>query len=188
MEDDSTKINTTLSAEDPETEGRRPLSPDEARGLVRATKSVHYAASLRRLRQPLMSAALLRGGTIPAELFFSGVIWRCLFPGFEKLRFVGGYFPGGDGTTLPVEITADGKIIRHVPSPLRLDIASGTFIGIEEHVFRILADTARRGPDAIDQLERAPQAGGYYSGLSYLRDGHIMGPVEFFLPEQPLVL
>lgn len=188
MEDDGAKIATTLSAEDPETDGRRTLGAEEARGLVLATKSIHYAASLRRLRQPLISAALLRGGTIPPELQFNGVIWRCLFPGFENLRFVGGYFPGWDGTTLPIDLTPDGKVIRNMVSPLRLDVASGTFIGIEEHIFRILADTARRGPASIGQLERAPLADGYYSGLSYLRDGHIMGPVEFFQPEEPLAL
>jgi hypothetical protein len=155
---------------------------------VLATKSVHYAASLRRLRQPLMAAALLRGATIPPELLFNAVVWRCHFPGFEKLRFVGGYFPGDDGSTQPFTLSPEGKLIRNVANPLRLDVASGTFVGIEEHIFHILADTARRGPAAIGQLELAPRAGGYYSGISYLRDGHILGPIEFFEPEQALAL
>lgn len=182
LEDDSRRIATTLSVEDPETEGRRPLLPEEARGLILATKSVHYVASLRRLRQPLMSAALLTGGVLPTELTFSAVIWRCLFPGFEKLRFIGGYFPG-EGTTLPLELTPDGNVIDSTPNPLRLDVASGTFVGIEKSVFRILAETARRGPEAISQLEPAPPAGSHYSGVSYLRDGHILGPIDFFRPE-----
>jgi hypothetical protein len=187
MEDDSPNIRTTLSVEDPATEGRRQLGPDDARGLMLATKSLHYAASLRRLRQPLMAAALLRGATIPSELTFNGVVWRCSFPGFEKLRFVGGYFPG-DGGTQPFSFAADGTVVRNTPNPLRLDVAAGTFVGIELHIFKILADTARRGPGAIGQLERAPLAGGYYSGLSYLRDGHMLGPIEFFEPEQGIVL
>lgn len=188
MEDDSARIATTIAAEDPETEGRRRINPEDSRGLALAIKSVHYAYSLRRLRQPLMFAALVSGGTVPADLSFNAIIWRCLLPGFEHFRFVGGYFPGGDGTTLPFDVTPDGGIIFNRPNPLRLDIASGTFIGIEKQIFSTLAETARRGPDVIGQLERAPAAGGYYSGISYLPDGQIMGPIEFFIPEAPITL
>jgi hypothetical protein len=189
MEHDSPKIVTTLSAEDPETEGRRPLGPDDRNGLALAVKSIHYANSLRRMRQPLMSAALLRGLTLPEELRINAWVWKCVFPGYEKFHFVGGFFPGTDGATPQYQVTADGKTIVHnPPSPFRLDIASGTFFGLEEKIFHTLAGAARGGPGALFQLRPAPRAESYFSGLSFLQDGHVLGPIEFFQPVAPISL
>lgn len=181
METDSAKISTTLSAEDPETRGERPLGEDRF-GLAYATKSIHYASSLQRLRQPLIAEALLRGFTIPEELQFRLVVWQCLLPPFSSLRFVGGYFPDPGGRGLPFELSKDGKFIFAPADPFRLDIGSGTFFGIEEHTFKILAATVRIGPAEVDRLQ--PLEGSLFvdSSVSLLRDGHIAGPIEFFRP------
>ncbi|HEY9237176.1 MAG TPA: hypothetical protein VIP08_19290 [Phenylobacterium sp.] len=178
---DSAKIATTLAAEDPETRGEFPVSDDRP-GLAYATKSIHYASSLQRLRQPVISAALMRGSRIPAELQFRVVLWECLLPGLEKMKFVGGYFPGRDGSALPFEMTKEGKLIHNPPHPLRLDVVSGTFFGIEEKVFRTLVDTARNGPGRIAGLRPLDRPQAAYSGLSLLADGHVVGPVELFRP------
>lgn len=180
-ESDSVKISTTLSAEDPETLGQRPLGEDRF-GLVYATKSIHYASSLQRLRQPLIAEALLRGFTIPEELQFRLVVWECLLPPFAKLRFVGGYFPDAAGGSLPFEVSPDGKIKYTPADPLRLDIGSGTFFGIEEYTFKILAAAVRAGSAELGRLQ--PLEGSLFveSSVSLLRDGHMVGPIEFFRP------
>jgi hypothetical protein len=181
MEDDSVKVATKLSAEDPETRGVRPVGEDRP-GLAFATKSIHYASSLQRLRLPLMSEALRRGFTIPNELRFSRIVWECVLPPFAKLRFVGGYFPEPGGRELPWQMTEDGKITHTPPDPLRLDIGSGTFFGIEEHTFNILIRAARNGSAEVGQLR--PLEGSLFvdSSISLLRDGHVLGPIEFFRP------
>lgn len=181
METDSARVLTTLSAEDPETRGERSLG-DDGLGLAYATKSIHYASSLQRLRQPLIAEALLRGFTIPEELQFRLFTWECLMPPFDGLLFVGGYFPDRVARGLPFERTPDGKFIYTPPDPFRLDIASGTFFGIEKHTFKILVEAARVGPAEVAQLR--PLDGTLFaeSSLSLLPDGHIMGPIEFFRP------
>lgn len=186
FESDSAKIRTTLSAEDPETEGTRPLGPDTP-GLAYAIKALNYVASLNRLRQPLLAAALERGARLQPELLFNATVWQSFWPELKGLRFVGGYFPKGEGTTLPYK-RFEGKLIHNPPDPLRLDIDSGTFIGIEEGVFRTLAETARFGPARIGDLRPIPRRPVGYSGLSLLPDGQVLGPIEFFAPVEEITL
>ncbi|WP_207458928.1 hypothetical protein [Azospirillum sp. SYSU D00513] len=186
METDSAKISTTLLAEDPETLGERPLGSDSL-GLVFATKSIHYASSLQRLRQPLMAQALLRGFTIPEELQFQLVVWKCLLPPLDKLQFVGGYFPDSPGLP-PIKLTPEGQVIFHPADPFRLDIGSGTFFGIEKRTFKILAEATRTGPHAVAQLEPLEGSRFAESSLSLLRDGHILGPVDFFRPVEVITV
>jgi len=183
---DSAKVRTTLSAEDPATPGERSVG-DEGRGLSYAVKSIHYSSSLQRLRQPLLAAALLRGFRLPGELQFRVVVWQCMLPPLDKLKFAGGFFPKGADGVLPYQI-ADGKLIHTPNDPLRLDISSGTFFGIELGTLQILAATARVGPGAIEGLRPLEPQPAVYSGLSYLVDGHILGPIEFFRPVQTIDL
>lgn len=186
FETDSTAIRTTLSAEDPETPGQRPLG-DDSPGLAYAIKALNYSASLRRLRQPLLAAALQAGVRIQPDLAFNATVWESFWPPLKGLRFVGGYFPKGPGSVLPYSLDG-GKLIHTPPDPLRLDISSGTFVGIEEEIFRTLADAARVGPSRISELrpiERRPVG---YSGISLLGDGHVIGPIDFFVPVEAITL
>jgi hypothetical protein len=176
----SPKIFTKLSAEDPETTGERPFA-DDSGGLAAAVKSLHYAPSLAKLRQPILSAALARGFTIPDELRFQVAIWQCFLPQLKGLRFVGGYFPRDGRNVLPYSMQGDKMVFMH-HDPFRLDISSGTFFGIEENTFGRLVDTARVGPLTINQLPRLDRIGTGYSGASLLRDGHVLGPIELFSP------
>lgn len=186
FEGDSAKTFTTLSAEDPETPGRRPLGEAD-RGLAFATKSLHYAASMRRLRQPLIAAALQRGVRLPPELLFNATVWKSHWPPIAHLRFIGGYYPSRAGATLPYRID-DGKLVYTPPDPLRLDIATGTFVGIEEVTFKMLAATARDGPGRIGELRPIELIRAGYSAISLLRDGQVLGPIEFFYPVDSVTL
>ena len=176
----SAKVFTKLSAEDPKTPGERPFV-DEGRNFAAAVRSIHYAGSLRKLRQPILSTALAHGYLIPDELQFQVVVWRSLLPQLKGLRFVGGYFPSDPEGGLPYSIH-DGKIFMQHKDPLRLDIGSGTFFGIAEPVFERLVATARFGPAAINELRLLDRPGTGYSGASLLKDGHVLGPVELFVP------
>lgn len=188
FEGDSTKTFTTLSAEDPQTPGRRSLGErDGDVSLAYATKSLHFAASLRRLRQPLIAAALQSGLQIPPDLLFNATVWKSLWPPIAHLRFVGGYYPSRFGATLPYRLE-DGKLVHTPPDALRLDIASGTFVGIEERTFKMLAATARDGPARIGELRPLERTRAGYSGISLLRDGHVLGPIEFFYPIESITL
>jgi hypothetical protein len=183
MENDSTKVSTQLSAEDPETRGVGPVGEDRP-GLALATKSIHYAASFQRLQLPLIGEALRRGFIIPNELLFRRVIWQCVIPvpPYSKLRFVGGYYPEPGALVLPWQTTPEGQIKYTAPDMLRLDIGSGTFFGIEETTFKTLAAAARQGSGRLRELR--PLEGPRFadSSVSLLRDGHVIGPIEFFRP------
>lgn len=176
----SANIFTKLSAEDPETKGERPFF-DESGAVSAAIRSLHYAPSLAKLRQPILSAALATGTTIAAELSFQLVLWESFLSSLKGLRFVGGYFPTDPEGTLPYAIR-DGKFVMAPEDPFRLDRSTGTFIGIEEATFRRLVDTARNGPLQINELPRLDRRITGYSGASYLRDGHVLGPIELFRP------
>lgn len=176
----SANIFTKLSAEDPETKGERPFF-DESGAMPAAIRSLHYAPSLAKIRQPILSAALATGTTIADELRFRIVLWESFLPTLKGLRFVGGYFPTDPNSTLPYALE-DGKFVMAPDDPFRLDRSTGTFIGIEEATFRRLVDTARNGPFQINELPRLDRRATGYSGASYLRDGHVLGPIELFRP------
>ncbi|WP_339694569.1 hypothetical protein [Celeribacter baekdonensis] len=176
----SPAIFTTLSAEDPQTPGERPFF-DESGAFAAAVRSVHYASSLAKIRQPVLSAALATGTTIADDLSFQIIIWECLLPALKGLRFVGGYFPTDPEGVQPFRFHA-GKLVAVPNDPLRLDRSSGTFIGIEEKTFRHLVGTARNGPMTINDLPRIERRITGFSGASYLPDGHVLGSIDLFRP------
>lgn len=173
-------IFTTLSAEDPQTPGERSFF-DESGGFAAAVRSLHYAPSLTKIRLPVLSAALETGTTIAGDLSFQVVLWKCLLPTLEGLRFVGGYFPTDPEGVRPFEFY-NGKLVIVPDDPFRLDRSSGTFIGIEEKTFRHLVSTARDGPMTINELPRNERRITGYGGASYLSDGHVLGPIDLFRP------
>lgn len=179
-ETDRASTYTKLSAEDPQTPGERPFV-DEEGGFSAAVRSLHYAGTLRRLRQPILATALAHGRLIPDELQFQVAVWQSFLSELEGLRFVGGYFPKGPGNGLPYHLD-EGKIVMTQRDPLRLDIGSGTFVGVEEKIFGTLVSTARNGPGAINDLRLLDRINSGYSGASLLRDGHVLGPIELFYP------
>ena len=84
---------------------------------------------------------------------FQIVLWESVLPSMKGLRFVGGFYPSDLDRFIPYT-TLDGKVVMRPSDPFRLDRGSGTFIGIEEKIFRRLAETARSGPLWINNLPR----------------------------------
>ena len=96
------------------------------------------------------------------------------------MRFVGGYWPSPNGN-LPFGIQ-NGNIVANPHDPLRLDSGQGTFFGVEESIFRSLVSVARTGNHQIGQIPTLESIAPFYSAISLLRDGSVVGPVELFFP------
>jgi hypothetical protein len=82
----------------------------------------------------------------------------------------------------------NGRIIFDLADPLRLDVGRGTFFGLEEKIFQQVVGMARGGTSLARQINRFEEIEPFYSGISVLRDGSVIGPIEFFLPVQQAVL
>ncbi len=180
FESDGSRTFSKIYAEDPKTPGEEEFI-EEGAVLSSAIKSVHYARSWSRLRQPLLSAALLRGFTISNELRFQVAFWECLLPTMRRLSFVGGYFPELPDAVQPFAIQ-DGKYFVQPPDPFRLDRSAGTFVGIEKGIALQLVAGAREGMSAIRALRRLDAPASGTSDVSLFPDGHVIGPIGMFRP------
>ena len=119
---------------------------------------------------------------MPEELRVSGVAWRVATGPLQGRRFVGGYYAvGGVGARIR---EAGGSISFESWDPLRLDLPGFTFFGLEENILRQVVEVARsRSPEAAD-IEPFQLTEFFYSGFSVLRDGSVLAPLEFMVPEQ----
>jgi hypothetical protein len=171
-------VKSTLFAEDPASPGEQPLR--EAPSLGAMVMALHYASIATKIRQPLLAAALQSGVPVPEEIQFPAAVWEFRTPPLQGKRFVGGYFPGSDGAA-PIQVN-DGNTVFLSSNPWRLDVAAGTFFGVEENIFRSVCAMGRAGDVAAAQVGLFPDFPPIYSGLSLLRDGSVIGPVEFFNP------
>jgi hypothetical protein len=100
--------------------------------------------------------------------------------------FVGGYYPGPSGESA-FELHGD-ELRSRIGDPLRLDQPRGTFVGVEAEVFRSIVASCRFGEAVTPRIPQAEDIGRLYSAISMLRDGSVVGPVEFFTPVQRDVL
>lgn len=179
------KPNTksTLYAEDPETPGERPLEPDDTPLLGRAVVSLHYAEIASKLNQPILADALLQGYAVPEEIRFPTIVWTLQTGPLAGARFIGGYFPPSSGPVPMREV--EGRIVIGSADPLRLDVGFGTFFGVEEKIFKQVVAIARNAPTVAPQVSQFEQIQPFYSAVSILRDGSVIGPLEFFTPTEP---
>jgi hypothetical protein len=173
-------VNSQIFAEDPESQGEGALRDDPSLGDM--VIALHYSTIAAKLRQPILSAALETGVRVSEEIQFPATVWEILLPPYEKKRFVGGYFAGPDGVA-PVQIK-NGNLHFLPVDPLRIDFAPGTFFGVEESVFQAICAMARSRETGVIDLNPIPRPVFFYSAISYLRDGSIIGPVDFFRPLQ----
>jgi hypothetical protein len=171
-------VKSTVFAEDPASPGEGPLR--EASGLGSMVIALHYADIVAKIRQPLLSASLRSGVPVPEEIQFPAAVWEFRTPPLQGKRFVGGYFPGPIGTA-PIHFE-NGRTIFLNSNPWRLDVAPGTFFGVEESIFRSICAMGRAADLRAGQVRQFPDTPSFYSGISLLRDGSIIGPVEFFDP------
>lgn len=176
------KVKTQVFAEDPETQGEGTLR--DAPFLGEMVVALHYSTIAQKLRQPILAAALESGVAVPNEIQFPATVWELMIPPYKKKRFVGGYFPGPDGIA-PVQLREGG--LHFLPAdPLRLDFAPGTFFGVEENIFKSICALARLRDRGEFSLRPLPAPEFVYSAISFLRDGSIIGPVDFFRPLERL--
>lgn len=111
-------------------------------------------------------------------------VTECLLEPLRGIRFVGGYYQAEDGHE-PFVMLPDGRASFSPVAPLRLDLAKGTFVGLELGQFKSIAEGARRGTDALSNLRALDRYPFVYSAISFLRDGSIIGPAEMFRPITP---
>lgn len=179
-EEDSPRIQTTLFAEDPQTPGNGFLRGDSARSLAAAVIGIHYGRIAEKLNQPLLAAALLNGVALPRDIFVPVVLWRLeLDPNKDRL-FVGGYYPGPTGDSA-FEIR-NGTVRHRSGDPFRLDQPIGTFVGVEAKIFRSVVASCRSSGAVGPQVPQLASTERLYSAISMLRDGSVIGPIEFFTP------
>lgn len=176
-EDHHSRVKSTLFAEDPTSPGSEPLG--DAPSLKRAIVALHYADIAAKIRQPLLSMSLETGVPVPPEIQFPATVWELQTGPMNGRRFVGGYFPGPIGT--PSIAVVDNKPVVLSADPFRLDIAAGTFVGLEEKIFEALCMIARQGDAQIQELS-TDAIPFFYSAVSILRDGSAIAPLEFFRP------
>lgn len=179
-EEDNPRIQSKIFAEDPQTEGAEPLDEQASRGLAAATIGIHYSHIVQKLNQPLLAAALWNGVPLPNEILVPAILWRLEFDPVKNRRFVGGYYPGPSGES--AFTVQDGNLRRIQNDPLRLDQPTGTFVGVEAGIFRSLVAACRSNGIIGTRLPRLETGERIYSAISILRDGSVLGPVEFFTP------
>lgn len=172
-------VKSRISVEDPRTPGERSLG-DLSPALASAITSIHYSKIAEKLRLHPLSAVLRTGVQFPPELSFRMVVWQFLVPPLQGKRFVGGYFPAEEGR-LPIEID-QGRIIVRAADPLRLDVAGGTFFGVEESIFEKVMTGAREGPRDMRDLPRLREIPFVDSSVSMLADGTAIAPVQMLMP------
>jgi hypothetical protein len=162
------------------------LGADDAFQLGAAVISSHYGEIAAKLNQPILASALSNGFAVPEEIRFPVVIWSFQMDPLKGRRFVGGYYPSAAGS-LPIRLV-NGTIVLDLADPLRLDVGRGTFFGVEEKIFQQVIAIARAGPSLAAQISRFEQIEPFYSAISVLRDGSIIGPIEYFSPVEQTVL
>jgi hypothetical protein len=173
-------VRTKVSAEDPDSPGGAGLAGDEPDDLGLRVIALHYGGIAQKLRQPVLAAALLGGYVVPDEIGFPVVVWESRFGPLDGKRFVGGYYLTGDGV-VPIAQQAD-KLQLPVADPFRLDVSHATFFGVEESIFEAVTMLVRKSPRAAAAVRTYDEVQPFYSGISVLRDGSIMSPIEFFNP------
>ncbi|WJV25576.1 MULTISPECIES: hypothetical protein [Pseudomonas] len=173
------KVKSKLYAEDPSTEGQEPISRRTARLLSRQVVASHYADVLLKLDQPLLAHAIRRWLPLDSEIRIFGAIWEFAVEGYHR-QFVGGYYAGTTDSAA-IELV-DNRIVRRNSDALRLGLHTGTFVGIELSVFKHLVNVSRSDSSLLDEVPEVDPIRDVYSGISMLRDGSIIGPLQMFVP------
>jgi hypothetical protein len=175
-------VASRILIEDPESPGQEFLSEDQTGELGEAIISLHYSDIALKLGQPILASALAMGYQIPEDIRIPFIVWRVTVGPQQGRLFVGGYYPGIGGTQ-PFQATKEGVAFQPF-APFRLDIGTATFVGVELDILRSVVKMARVGPRAARGIEHLAEEliQPFYSGVSLLRDGSVIGPIEFFSP------
>jgi hypothetical protein len=180
--EDNPARKSRVLIEDPESPGNELLTDDQTSQLGQVIMSLHYSDIALKLGQPILASALSLGFQIPEDLRIPFIIWRVTSGPLEGRLFAGGYYPAMGGAP-PFQATKDGYIFQPF-APFRLDVGTATFVGVELDIFRSVVKMARLEPHTKPTIEHFDERliQPFYSGFSLLRDGSVIGPIEFFTP------
>jgi hypothetical protein len=169
------RTHPALYLEDPVSPGDEPLEGAAALALGRAIAALHYGTVLRKLDLHLLASALENGGTLASELTFQAPVWTCVGPPCAGMEFVGGYYQTIQGH-IPV-LTEDGWKM-----PLTLGAGHAVFVGLEKSIAIRVSEAARGYWGALDELPVLIPEGSWSSDFSWLRDGTVLAPLQYFAP------
>jgi hypothetical protein len=106
------------------------------------------------------------------------VRWEFRLGPLKGRRFVGGYF-SSSADSLPAR--QEGKtVVFGSADPFRLGAARGTFFGLEESIFRAVVQSVRVVQSEVRDIPTFEGLEPFYSGVSILRDGSVLAPLDFF--------
>ena len=176
----SDRIQSTIFAEDPDTEGDGPLGEQALYDYSAIVMGMHYSRLAEKLDQPLLAAALWNGIRLPEEIMVPVTLWQLHIDPIKDRLFVGGYYAAPTGGSY-FDVSDDG-VPRVMRDPFRLDRPRGTFVGVEFDVFRKVVEAVRTTGRIEPGLPEARSVEPIYSAISLLRDGSALGPIEFFSP------
>lgn len=179
-EENQPTLKSGIFAEDPKSPGERSLSDNSAGAIGSVIVAEHYTSIFQKLDQTLIATALASGTTVPEQLQLKATAWQFQLDILEGMRFIGGYWPPLKGT-LPFTIE-NNQIVTQSGDPFRLDTGRGTFFGLEENIFRQVVAMARFGLHQAAEVQTIDDIAPFYSAISLLRDGSIIGPAELFIP------
>jgi hypothetical protein len=169
-------VRSALFAEDPNTEGLTEGDGIDMQRFSVGVISLHYAGIARKMGIPLLAASLETGTPLPVEVRIPAAVWEVQVAPLKGSRFVGGYF----GSTVPRGIQwVDDPRAYFVGDPGRIDRPFLSFFGLEESVFRSVVGVARSRVDFAAGVAQVGPPTAMYSGMSLLRDGSMLAPLEF---------
>lgn len=90
------RVKPEIYVEDPPTEGRE-LTDEDSVGVAVWTMQVHTARNLMRLGQRALAARVLIRSSNENPSPIRVLVWRCVLPGLEHLRFIGRRVPHPSG-------------------------------------------------------------------------------------------
>lgn len=185
--EDRPRVSSKLLVEDPSTEGEPTGSNGYPRYVGLSMVAGHYAAVLERLQLPLHAEVVRDFERMPEQTGARRGIWKCISGSLSGRRFVGGVLPDRFVSTWGpwwpflegVELQRFGRFIRR-DSPFVL-APPMRFFGLEEEVFQRVLEVGRRGPAAAAEILPV-EVPAHMGSLSLLRDGTVIGPVDYFEP------
>jgi len=174
-EDSSSRIQSGIFVEDPNTIGERDATEIQEPFIGRVIVSMHYAQIFRKLDLLPLASALDNGAALANELSFQVPIWTCFTEPFLRREFIGGFYQTLEGH-MP-NLTKEGWQM-----PLQLGQGHACFIGLELSTALTVAKAARGNWNLLDDLATVEPSGIWNSDFSWLRDGSVIAPLIYFLP------
>jgi hypothetical protein len=168
---------SVLYLEDPETDGLEQTADTVLSPLGRIIAAQHYSAVLQKLGLSLLAGSLDLGFTVPPEIGFIVPVWTCVLPELNHRKFIGGYWPRGDAAAI---FASPGILPQHKEDVLVLGYRHYTFVGLDLSVAQSLRSASLDRWEALDQLPELEFDVARPSQVTWLADGTITGPLEFF--------